>query len=113
MGILITCDNKGCFETGEPTLNLETNEVICGSCGKVINNVSYFMKVQLKALGQTTRNKPPNKAFTVQCQRCGQIVKPILTKNKAIMCPCGAEMTHLPPPIAHMLRITLVGQDKY
>jgi len=112
MGILITCDNKGCFESGEHLLNTATNEVICGSCGKVIKGVTHFMKVSMKSMGQTAHNRPVNKAFTVQCQRCGQTVKPSIARNGAIMCPCGVEMTHLPPPIAQMLRLNLGGSKE-
>ena len=49
MPFMICCDNKGCFETTEALLEPNTNEVHCAACGKAIQSVTHFAKVQLKA----------------------------------------------------------------
>jgi hypothetical protein len=112
MGVLITCDNKGCFQTMEPLLNVGTNEVICTECGKSINSVTHFMKVQLKSLGQTMKNQKTNRAYSVQCPNCTRTMQPNVAANGAIHCShphCGGPINNLPPPVAHMIRTMLGG----
>lgn len=110
MGVLITCDNKGCFESVEPLLNISTDEVICTSCGKPIKSVTYFMKIQLKSLGQTMKKQKTNQAYSVFCSSCGTNGQPIVQRDGTICCAnnnCGAPITNLSPPMAHMIRMML------
>ena len=112
MGILITCDNKGCYDSMEPLLNINTNEVICSSCGKPIQSVTQFMKIQLKSLGQTTKSQKSNQAYAVKCSSCGLVAQPTVTPQGAITCSrCGSQIENLPPPVAQMLRLML-GKGK-
>jgi rRNA maturation endonuclease Nob1 len=112
MGILITCDNKGCYDSMEPLLNINTNEVICSSCGKPIQSVTQFMKIQLKSLGQTTKTQKSNQAYAVKCSSCGLVAQPAVTPQGAITCSrCGSQIENLPPPVAQMLRLML-GKGK-
>jgi len=112
MGILITCDNKGCYDSMEPLLNINTNEVICSSCGKPIQSVTQFMKIQLKSLGQTTKTQKSNQAYAVKCSACGLVAQPTVTPQGAITCSrCGSQIENLPPPVAQMLRLML-GKGK-
>lgn len=108
MGILITCDNKGCYDSMEPMLNVATNEVICTSCGKPIRSVTHFMKIQLKSLGQTMKQQKSNQAYAVKCSGCGLLDQPVVTPQGVITCSrCGAKIENLPPPVAQMLRLML------
>jgi hypothetical protein len=111
MGVLITCDNKGCFQSVEPLLNVSTNEVICTNCGKPINSVTHFMKIQLKTLGQTMKKQETNKAYSVFCSKCGNNSQPFVARDGTICCSnrnCGAPITNLSAPMAHMIR-TMLG----
>jgi ribosomal protein S27E len=85
------CPTKGCRKQQEPFLNPITNEVECSECGGVIPNVSHFVKVQMKSLGQT--KKHPKSAFAVRCDKCKTNALPKLGANDKLVCVgCGAEL---------------------
>lgn len=105
MGFLITCDNKGCFETMEPLLDKNTDRVFCTVCGKEITSVTYFAKVQMKSMGQTMNNQKTSQAFSVRCNFCGAAGQPTIGADGKIHCStCKSHMDHLSPPFAHVIR---------
>jgi len=113
MGFLITCDNKGCFETMEPLLNKNTDQVFCTACGKEIKSVTYFAKVQMKSLGQTMNNQKESRAFSVRCNACGTVGQPIVAQDGNIHCSaCKTHMSDLSPPFAHIIRQMVSGSNK-
>jgi hypothetical protein len=109
MPFLICCDNKGCYETTEALLNPETNDVHCAACGKPINSVTHFAKVQMKTLGQTMKNQKVSRAFSVNCSYCGKVAQPIVGKNGSITCSaCKAELSStISAPMAQAIRVAL------
>ena len=41
MPFIIQCDNKGCFKQTEALIDKDSNDVYCGECGEIINNVTH------------------------------------------------------------------------
>ena len=110
MGVLIICDNKGCFKQVEPLLNVENNEVICTECGKPIKGVTYFMKVQLKSLGQTMRKQKAKSAYSVLCTKCGKNETPIVGNDGEIYCSnCNSPIKNITSQMAHVIK-TMLGR---
>lgn len=111
MGFLITCDNKGCFETMEPLLNKNTDQVFCTACGKEIKSVTYFAKVQMRSLGQTMNNQKTSQAFSVRCTHCGTVAQPTVAADGRIHCSaCKSHLSDLAAPFAHTIR-QMVGKS--
>jgi ribosomal protein S27E len=113
MGFLICCDNKGCYQTTEATLNTKTDQVHCGACGEVIKGVTSFTKIQMKSLGQIMKNQKASTAFAVPCPVCGKKNTPILNKQtNKLTCPsCNADVgITLPAPTAQAIRMHLGGK---
>jgi len=99
MGFLICCDNKGCFQMMEPLLDIKTNDVICTECGKPINSVTSFAKIQMKSLGQTTRIKRATTSWAVECRYCGASLPPTIKPDGKIVCShCSAHLDYLSEP---------------
>jgi len=106
--IIINCDNKGCMKSDFHLLDTKTNEVICTECGEVINNVTYFMKIQLKSLGQIVRDSGTKEAFSITCESCNKKNKPLVDKKGNIVCPvCNHIQENVPLPFANMLRTVI------
>jgi uncharacterized Zn finger protein (UPF0148 family) len=111
MGFLICCDNKGCYETTEALLEPKENIVYCAACGKSVNSVTHFAKVQMKTLGQTMKNQKTSRAFSVNCNYCGKAGQPIVGRDGSITCSnCKSDLsTTISPPMAQAIRIALGG----
>lgn len=109
MPFLICCDNKGCYETTEALLDLESNQVHCAACGKPIQSVTHFAKVQMKTLGQTMKNQKASRAFSVNCSYCGRLAQPIVGRDGSITCSaCNTELSStLSAPMAQAIRVAL------
>lgn len=109
MPFLICCDNKGCYETTEALLEPSSNQVHCAACGKVIESVTHFAKIQMKTLGQTMKNQKASRAFSVNCSYCSKLAQPTVGKNGSISCSsCGSELTStLSAPMAQAIRVAL------
>lgn len=88
---IIYCDNKGCGKEQEPLLNTSTDEVECSECGKVINNVTSFTKIQMKSMGQIKRAKKVQQAFAHACIKCNHTAQPKLVNDKLLCAGCGYE----------------------
>ncbi len=102
---LIYCNQKGCGKNQEPLLNLETDEVICRECNKAITNVTPFSKAQMKSLGQIKRKESKQESFAVKCVKCSGHGKPLLDKQRKIICSfCKEEMTELSKPYQQMIK---------
>jgi ribosomal protein L34E len=97
MAFIIYCNQKGCGKDQEPSLDIETNEVICSECGKVITGITEFTKVQMKSMGQVKRNVGKRQAFSVKCQSCNKENPPLVKKGKIFCSLCSLEITDLSP----------------
>ncbi len=101
---VIQCDNKGCKEMQEPTLDVKTNEVICSECQNPITNVTHFTKVQMKSLGQIKRDDKKSQAYSVKCPLCSKEGCPVLNDNKEIVCQyCAAAQSQLSGPFKQVI----------
>lgn len=110
MGFTIQCDNKECRQYQEPELNLKDSkdpnewEVMCSTCGLVINSVTYFAKVNMRHMGQIYRPKSKQQAFCVKCASCSKEGRPSLGENNSLLCfHCGEEHSSLGAPFKQML----------
>lgn len=92
MGFQIFCNNKGCFKSQEPKLNISTNEVHCSECHGVISNISDFTKRQMKSMGQITKIAQAQEAFSVKCTSCNFNGVPIIKQQKAFCSNCSKEI---------------------
>jgi pyruvate dehydrogenase complex dehydrogenase (E1) component len=82
--MLITCDNKGCLKSSNALLNADTQDVLCGECGKSINNVSSAMKRTLKSFGQVVRTE--RKAFMLACGSCKANREVVMDQDNNTIC---------------------------
>lgn len=73
--MILTCTNKGCYASGEHTLDKNDNNVYCIDCGEAID-VPQTTKVILKSLGQVQRKVKSGVQFT--CKECKHTDKPLL-----------------------------------
>jgi len=81
--MILRC-NQGCKlsdGTTDGSLNVETNEVICNTCGDAIKGISDFAKLSMKNTGDIKRiNK--KKAFVFSCQTCKKSVETEIVAGK-------------------------------
>ena len=109
--MLITCSNKGCFKTTEAKIDRDTMDVYCDECGKVIENLSDFIKKALVSSGQVLRFAK-KKAFQVFCNNCKQNVDVSLVdggKGGAVCSKCGND---LKLSQSFLQSIVLMNEDK-
>jgi len=97
MGFVICCDNKGCYQSMEPLLDTNTNEVICTECGQPIKSVTQFTRIQMKSLGQIKKSAPASKAFSVECRFCGSVSPPTKKDKKLYCSSCNRHLDYLTP----------------
>jgi len=88
--MIIRCNPKCKKSDGftDGSLDVDTNDVICGECGDVVQTVSSYAKISMKANGDIIRTKK-KKAFVFPCNTCEddvetQFVKGILVGKE---CP--------------------------
>ena len=69
--MIIRCNPKCKKSDGftDGSLDLDTNDVICNECGDVVNTVSSYAKISMKANGDIIRTKR-RKAFVFPCNTC-------------------------------------------
>jgi hypothetical protein len=83
--MILRC-NQGCKlsdGTTDGSLNIETNEVVCNTCGNNIQGISEFAKISMKNIGDIKRvNK--KKAFVFPCKTCDKNVETEITAGKVI-----------------------------
>jgi len=83
--MILRC-NQGCRlsdGTTDGSLNMETNEVVCNSCGDSLNGISEFAKISMKNIGDIKRvNK--KKAFIFPCKTCNKSVETEILDGKVI-----------------------------
>jgi hypothetical protein len=94
---IINCTNKGCYSQDFHKLDLESNEVICGDCGQVVE-VSPYMKKIMKDSGQVFRKAKTTKEAL--CKACNMSDVPVLLDYgddlfEAACKHCGAVNQHL------------------
>src|SRR5258706_13238536 len=78
-----------CRKMQEPVIDKSSNEVYCSLCDELIPNVSHFVKVQMKTIGQIKR--PKKSTYAIECISCKIQATPILKNNK-LLCPsCSKE----------------------
>lgn len=111
MPFTIVCNNKGCGDIMEPYLEPETNKVFCSKCDKELNNITHFVKSQMKQLKQFKPKKQIS--FSVKCKKCNHENRPIII-NKDVVCPaCKDVHTHLSEAFKIMLfnNLKKISQD--
>jgi len=89
--MLLTCTTKGCLQQSEAKLNRETDEVLCGACGKPITNVTEYTKKTLGFLGQVTRTAE-HKPFQVKCRKCAAMRDIKLAGDVVHCATCGSQL---------------------
>lgn len=94
--MLITCDNVGCLQMSNAKIKVETNEVMCQECGKVINNVSEMMKRVLSSSGEIVRDNQ-RKAFTMGCKSCNANRQVVLDEDDNTVCSVCANAINVHP----------------
>ena len=88
---MIFACNKGCGNstpTTEGKLDLETNEVVCTTCGVNLENVTKFAKTSMKMTKDVI--KKSKKAFMFPCLTCDVEVQAVMGEDKIVVgknCP--------------------------
>lgn len=112
MAFIINCDNKGCWQAQAALLDVKTNEVLCKECGKPIQNVTHFAKVQLKSLGQTTKTAKTQQTYSVKCNHCSVTAAPVLSEGKVNCKSCSKELTGLSNTFMNLLKDVLRNEQQ-
>ena len=94
--MLITCDNKGCMQSTNAKLKVDTLEVICEDCKRPITNISETMKRVLKSEGQILRDHE-KKAFTMGCKSCNANRQVVLNDDDDTVCNVCASIINVHP----------------
>ena len=105
------CTNKGCGKLQEPYIDKDDDKVYCSECHREITNLTYFVKVQMKSLGQYRQK--PKISFAVKCASCNVEARPKLVDGDVVCASCGKSMDNLSEPFRNMLKDKLktVGKD--
>lgn len=80
--MLVRCNPK-CKESNGQTdcsLDIETNNAICNTCGDVLPDISEFSKLSMKTTGDIIRNTK-SKAFTFPCNTCEKEVQAVMVNG--------------------------------
>jgi len=105
MPFSVVCPNKGCGQLMEPYIDPASNIVYCSSCDKEINNITHFIKHQMKQFKQFKPKK--NISFGVKCKNCNTEDRPLL-QDKEVICPkCKKPHSHLSEAFKLMLKDNL------
>lgn len=112
MPFVTYCQHKGCMKEQQPLLDLDTNDVLCGECGKPITTLTSFAKAQLKTLGQTTKRQKTQRAYSVKCGACQRENPPELADDKLVCRHCSKELTGLSKPFELTVRHALKNASK-
>lgn len=111
MPFMMNCTNKGCGKHQIPVLDLKDNNVYCSECGKIIQQVSSFTKVQMKSLGQTM--KPAKQAYSVRCEKCKIESLPKIDANDKLVCSsCSHLHKNISAPFAILIRKAIAEGNK-
>lgn len=108
----MNCTNKGCHKQMIPYIDPKTNKVYCSECEQEMENVSHFVKTQMKTLKQYKEKNTVS--FSVKCNKCGKEARPKLIKNNTdVACPyCNGPLDHLSVAFRNMLKEKLKTADK-
>ena len=94
--MLIMCDNRGCLQSTNAKLNVETLEVMCQECKRPITNIAETMKRVLKSSGQIVRDEE-KRAFTMGCKVCNANRQVVLDANDNTVCNICASVVNVHP----------------
>jgi hypothetical protein len=87
--MLVRC-NIGCKKSNGQTdasLDVESDMIICNTCGEGINGLSDFCKLSMKANGDIIRSRA-RKAFTFPCNTCDKSVEARMVNGRLTGKPC-------------------------
>jgi hypothetical protein len=90
--MLVRC-NPRCKESNGQTdcsLDVETNNAICNTCGDVLPDISEFSKLSMKTTGDIIRNTK-SKAFTFPCNTCDKQIQAVLVNGVLVGKNCPNE----------------------
>ncbi len=83
--MLVRC-NSSCRKSNGQTdasLDVESDCIVCNTCGDTIDGLSDFCKISMKANGDIVRTKA-RKAFTFSCSGCNRMVEAKLSDGKLV-----------------------------
>jgi len=102
MAFSITCTNKGCCKIQEPYIDPLTNKIYCSLCDKEIENITIFVKNQMKLSKQFKQKVKVS--FCIKCEKCKKESRPKIV-NDDIVCPnCNNILDNLSLPFKNMLK---------
>ncbi len=81
--MILRC-NPGCKlsdGTTDGSLDLETNEAVCNTCGENLKGISSFAKISMKNIGDVKKTNK-KKAFVFPCKTCNKNVEAEVTAGK-------------------------------
>lgn len=110
MAFSTQCTNKGCGKIQEPYIDKSDDKIYCSECNREIENLTYFAKQQLKALGQY--RKKPKISFAVKCEKCGAEARPLLVNDDVVCGKCKQALNNLSLPFKNMLKDKLKTVSK-
>jgi ribosomal protein L37AE/L43A len=87
--MLVRC-NIGCKKSNGQTdasLDVESDMIICNTCGENVDGLSDFCKLSMKANGDIIRHKA-RKAFTFPCNTCDKHVEARFVDGILVGKPC-------------------------
>lgn len=98
----LTCNNKGCGNNMQPYIDPATDKVYCSDCKKEMQNISPFVKNQMK-MNKQYKKKESN-SFSVKCNKCNNLDRPKLQNNKVICTNCNNIIDNISPVFVRMLK---------
>lgn len=112
MPVLMQCTSKKCGKMNTAYLDKDTDQVHCGACDEIINNVSVFTKRQMR-FNKEFRPKH-TKSFSVKCAKCNKDERPVLSGDDILCGACKKPLDQLTPFFKIMLkeRLKSLGEDK-
>jgi hypothetical protein len=92
--MIIRCNTKCRKSDGftDGSLDIDTNDVICNECGEILETVSSYAKISMKANGDILRTKR-RKAFVFPCNTCEDDVETQFVNGILVgkLCPNNQE----------------------
>lgn len=92
MGYYMVCNH--CRMNNQPSFDDE-GKIYCSECNVEINNVSPFIKNQIKSLNTKRAKVIHRKPYIVECVSCKNKDTPQLFNKKIVCSKCGKELENI------------------
>lgn len=86
---------RNCKADVDPVLDEQNDTIVCPDCYKELENMSPFIKVQLRAYKQVKKPKKQQTAYSILCKKCNATVKPVVKNGQFLCSACGAVMNNI------------------